>query len=334
LTAPAGNVDPRRTGALVALLLWNAASFAHHGVAPHYDDSKRVEIDGVIAKFEFINPHSFVHVRTVDAAGAQQVWQCELASRTVLARNGLTADTFKPGERVTIEGSQGRKNPTGCALRVAHFADGGVLRSTELFGPVATGPAELPADTTSIAGVWTMKRFSVSRYEGALTQAGERARAAFDPVEDDPAIYCDPASPVRFWVNVNEPFEIRIAADEVVVDHRFMDHRRVVHLQAAPPPADLPRSSMGYSVGRFEGRALVITTGHFTAAALEPRYGVMHTENLQLTERLEVNDSGELKITWVIDDPEYFAQPHTQTEYFVRSRRDPEPYACRPGYQQ
>ena len=328
------NAVSRRSRSLVFLVLLSGPVLAHHGVAPHYDDNRRVTISGVIEKFDFINPHSFVYVRAMDASGEPHVWQCELASRTVLSRNGLTADTFKPGERVTIEGSQGRKNPFGCALRVAQLADGSTLRSTELFGPVATGPPEIPADPTSIEGVWTMKRFAVSRYEGALTEAGERARAAFDPVEDDPAIHCDPASPVRFWINVNEPFEIRIEPERVVIDHRFMDYRRIVHLNGAPPPADLPRSSMGYSTGRFEGRALEIVTSHFTAATLEPRYGVMHTENFKLTERLEVNDAGELEISWVIDDPAYFKAPFAQNELFVRSRRDPEPYACRPGYQQ
>jgi hypothetical protein len=55
---------------------------------------------------------------------------------------------------------------------------------------------------------------------------------------------------------------------------------------------------------------------------------------LRLTERLEVNAAGELEITWVIDDPEYFKAPLTQTEQFVRSPWDPEPYDCKPGYQQ
>ena len=97
-----------------------------------------------------------------------------------------------------------------------------------------------------------------------LTEAGKRASAAFDPIKDDPAINCDPGSPVRFWINVNEPFEIKREADRVVVDHRFMDSRRVVHLDTAAP-ADAPRGTMGYSTGRFEGDALVVTTDHFVA---------------------------------------------------------------------
>src|SRR5690606_20499506 len=112
-------------------------------------------------------------------------------------------------------------------------------------------------------------------YEGQLTDAGERARAAFDPVADDPTIRCDPASPIRFWVNVNEPFEIKREGDIVAIDHRFMDSRRVVHLDGKPPAADVARSAMGYSTGRFDGDALVVTTGHFVAATLEPRFGVL-----------------------------------------------------------
>lgn len=317
------------------LLLAFTTAVAHHGVAPHYDDDRIVTIDGVVSRFDFINPHAFVYVPTRDEAGEEQLWQCELASRSVLARNGLTAETFRVGERIRLEGAAGRINPAGCAVRVAYFADGSTLRSNTLFGPTVAAPSDVPVETDTITGIWAMKVFSVSMYEGVLTPEGERARAAFDPIADDPAIYCDPASPVRFWVNVNEPFEIRREADRVVIDHRFMDTERVVHLDGAQPPPDLPRSTMGYSTGFFEGDALIVSTDHFVAATLEPRRAVMHTEDLKLAERLEVNDeTGELEITWTIDDPAYFVEPFTQREYFVRSVRGDEPYDCRSGYQQ
>ncbi len=319
----------------LAALVLAAPGLAHHGVAPHYDVTKPVTIKGVVSRFEFINPHSFIYIETSDAAGTKQIWSCEMASRSVLSRNGLTTESFKPGEPITIEGVAARHNPTGCAFRVAHFADGHVLQSTALFAPTVAPAAEAPPDPTSIVGVWTMKRFTVSTYEGQLTAAGEKARAAFDPIKDDPAIYCDPASPVRFWVNVNEPFEIKLEGDTVVVDHRFMDSRRVVHLDGRSPAAEVARSTMGYSLGHFDGKTLVAATDHFVAATLEPRFGVLHTENLKLAETLAVNPAtGDLEITWTIDDPAYFKEPVTQTERFVRSPRDPEPYACKPGYQQ
>jgi hypothetical protein len=310
---------------------WSAIALAHHGVAPHYDDARLVTIEGVVTEFRFINPHAFVYLRVVDAAGREAIWHCELASRSVLARNGLTAEMFAPGAKVKITGSQARHNPTGCAVREAVFADGSMLRSSTLFGATPAATPVPAVASASIEGVWAMKTFRVSRYIDALTPEGERRRAAFDPIKDDPAIYCDPASPVRFWVNVNEPFEIRREGDTVVVDHQFMDSRRTVHLTQAAAP----RSSLGYSTGRFDGNALIVTTSLFTAGVLEPRYGVVHTEDLTLTERLEVNPAtGELEITWTIDDPAIFKEPHTQKETFVRTERWTQPYDCKPGYQQ
>ena len=61
----------------------------------------------------------------------------------------------------------------------------------------------------------------------------------------------------------------------------------------------------------------------------------MHSAQLKLTERLEVNaQTHELEITWTIDDPVVFKMPHTQKELFVRTERWHEPYNCKPGYQQ
>jgi hypothetical protein len=324
---------PFRLGAWLTLVA--GPVLAHHGVAPHYDDSRQVTIDGTVSEFQLINPHSFVYLRVVGADGQEAIWHCEMASRSVLVRNGLTAETFAVGKHVRITGSQARQNPTGCAVREAHFDDGSVLRSSTLFGATPAVTAVPAAARESIEGVWAMKRFAVSRYIGALTEEGERLRAAFDPIKDDPAIYCDPASPVRFWVNVNEPFEIRREGNTVVVDHQFMDSRRVIHLDRTAPPPGTPPSTLGYSTGRFDGDALVIDTTSFVAATLEPRYGVMHSADLKLTERIEVNpQTHELEITWTIDDPIVFKEPHTQKEIYVRTERWQEPYNCKPGYQQ
>jgi hypothetical protein len=319
--------------ALLLLLVSISPCFAHHGRAPHYDESKPVHLEGVVARFEFINPHAFVYLDVRDAEGNEVTWSCEMPSRTVLARNGVTVERFAPGASITIDGVMARHNATGCAFRVARFADGSTLEDALLFAPTRASEAEIGGDRQSITGVWTIKAFRAPRSWGVLTAAGRQASAAFDPIEDDPAIHCDPGSPVRFWINVNEPFEIARQADRVVINHRFMDSQRIVHLEGVVP-ANTPRTSMGYSTGRFEADALIITTDHFAAGAIEPRRAIPHTEDLKLTERLDVNAAGELEITFTIDDPEFFETPFTFTEPFVRSRWDPEPFNCKPGYQQ
>src|SRR5262245_3496350 len=118
-----------RTALALTAALATIPAVAHHGVAPHYDDSKVVSLDGTVSEFQFINPHSFVYLR-VTTNGQDAVWHCEMASRSVLERNGLQASMFAPDKHVRIDGSQARQNPTGCALREAHFDDGSVLRSS------------------------------------------------------------------------------------------------------------------------------------------------------------------------------------------------------------
>ena len=47
-----------------------------------------------------------------------------MASRSVLSRNGLTAERFAPGAKITVDGDAARHKATGCQVRTAHFADG------------------------------------------------------------------------------------------------------------------------------------------------------------------------------------------------------------------
>jgi hypothetical protein len=124
------NAIAHRRAALLLCLL-GSPCLAHHGVAPHYDADRPVTIEGVVAKFDFINPHSFVHIAAVDDAGNEQVWECELASRSVLTRNGLTAELFKTGERIKLESSKASR--AGKIRRAAPCASL-ILRTAAFFG--------------------------------------------------------------------------------------------------------------------------------------------------------------------------------------------------------
>ena len=45
------------------------AASAHHSISAVYDSTRQQRIEGVVAEFQFVNPHPFVIV-TVDAEGA------------------------------------------------------------------------------------------------------------------------------------------------------------------------------------------------------------------------------------------------------------------------
>ncbi len=76
-----------------------------------YDSSRRLTIDGVVAQFQFVNPHPFVTLDVIDATGSAQRWKLEMDNRHELVDIGVTASTLKPGDRLVVTGSPGRSQP-------------------------------------------------------------------------------------------------------------------------------------------------------------------------------------------------------------------------------
>ena len=111
--------------ALAFALACCGAAEAHHSIAGMYDQGRRVSLDGTIAQFHFVNPHPFVMVDVRDAGGAAQSWKAELDNRWELLDIGLTATTFKAGDRVIVSGSPGRdRTPLLYVWRLERPADG------------------------------------------------------------------------------------------------------------------------------------------------------------------------------------------------------------------
>jgi len=89
-----------------------------------YDQSRRVTLDGVIAQYQFVNPHPFVVVE-VTSNGTTQSWKAELDNRWELQNIGMTATTFNAGDRVVVSGSPGRdRAPVLYVWRLERAADG------------------------------------------------------------------------------------------------------------------------------------------------------------------------------------------------------------------
>jgi hypothetical protein len=101
--------------ATLALGLAGAAA-AHHSISAVYDGTRQQRIEGVVAEFQFVNPHPFVVV-TVTADGGAQLWRLELDNRFELAAIGVTSETLKPGDVVIVTGSVGRADARSLYVR-------------------------------------------------------------------------------------------------------------------------------------------------------------------------------------------------------------------------
>jgi len=108
-----------------ALALVAVTADAHHSIAGMYDQSRRVTLDGVIAQYQFVNPHPFVVVNVTSTNGTAQTWKAELDNRWELQNIGMTPTTFNVGERVVVSGSPGRdRTPLLYVWRLERPADG------------------------------------------------------------------------------------------------------------------------------------------------------------------------------------------------------------------
>jgi Family of unknown function (DUF6152) len=110
--------------AFAALSALTVAADAHHSIAGMYDQGRRVTLDGVIAQYQFVNPHPFVVVE-VTTNGTTQSWKAELDNRWELQNVGMTPTTFNAGDRVVVSGSPGRdRTPLLYVWRLERPADG------------------------------------------------------------------------------------------------------------------------------------------------------------------------------------------------------------------
>src|SRR5262245_54286074 len=87
-----------------------APAFAHHSFAAEYHEEQTVMVEGTITAFLYRNPHAFVEMESTDANGVATKWIAEWFGAGRLSRIGVNADTFKPGDKVTMTGAPSRKS--------------------------------------------------------------------------------------------------------------------------------------------------------------------------------------------------------------------------------
>ena len=68
---------------------------------------------------------------------------------------------------------------------------------------------------------------------------------------------------------------------------------------------------MGYSVGRWDGDTLVVTTAGYNDRTTIDLAGHPHTEALRMTERYHRRDAGHLDVQVTLDDPKAYTRPWT-----------------------
>jgi hypothetical protein len=150
-------------------------------------------------------------------------------------------------------------------------------------------------------------------------QAIARQRESRNHV-DDPWGYCL-APPGVPRINVSPPSAFKIVQTPPVMALLYdLDTNptfRQIHTDGRPLPTDPEPTWLGYSIGRWEGDVLVVTTSGFRDGGwLDTQVGRPHSDALRVTERIRRPSIGRMEMAITIDDSKAFERPWTVTVPF------------------
>jgi hypothetical protein len=103
-----------------AVLASGSAAFAHHSFAAEFDRDKPIKLQGEVVKFEWVNPHSWIHIKTGDG----KVWRVEGGAPSALLRRGWNRNSLPAGTKIIVQAFQARDGDTRASAAEISFPDG------------------------------------------------------------------------------------------------------------------------------------------------------------------------------------------------------------------
>lgn len=108
----------------LALVAATAPAAGHHAFAAEFDANKPVKLTGTVAKMEWINPHSWIHIEVKQPNGSIERWAIEGGPPNALFRRGFKRDSLPTGTQIVVEGFQAKDGSRRANGRDITFADG------------------------------------------------------------------------------------------------------------------------------------------------------------------------------------------------------------------
>ena len=108
----------------LAILIAAMPVRAHHAFAAEFDAKKPIKLQGTVAKMEWINPHTWIHIAVKDADGKTEEWMIEGGTPNTLLRRGLTKNTLPEGTEIVVDGYRAKNGSNRANGRDVTFPDG------------------------------------------------------------------------------------------------------------------------------------------------------------------------------------------------------------------
>ena len=172
-----------------------------------------------------------------------------------------------------------------------------------------------------------MPRFMGTRYQVDYTEAGQTFADTFDPAFDSSDIQCQASvlHGMQHHALVNE--FVPVGEDRLRWVYGYMDMVRTIHMDQSEHPDDLEPSTLGHSIGYWDGPTLVVYTRGFKN--FELFRGVINSDALQVVERVTHDpETDRLIVSFTALDPKFWRAPLQGEIKLARTDQTFTPYGC------
>ncbi|MBX2849449.1 MAG: DUF4131 domain-containing protein [Acidiferrobacterales bacterium] len=329
------------------LLLFSAQSFAHHSRFGVFDTDRTIEIEGVITKIKWSNPHVQFETEVTDSGGVTQLWMIEAASVSTLRSRGLDQGFLHIGDRIKIAGYPSITDAPEVLGMNLLLNDGTEVlldrKATPYFVNTGNGQFLEPAfdenvvtkaraTADGIFRVWSSElndpdSFPMFKGEYPLTNEAAQIRDNWQS-DSSERLNCW-VKDMPFLMMTPHPIEFSKQGENILMRFEEDDAERLIYMNGGDIPEKSEASSMGLSVGSWEEKTLVVKTTNIDAEIFDYD-GTPIGENIRLVERFTLSpDEQRLDYRVTFYDEETFSEPFDLTKYWTwKPERTIEKWNC------
>lgn len=330
--------------AVFGLAMTSEVAVAHHSVGGTYDQTKYVEIEGVIDEVRWRNPHVQIDILVKNDEGGDEIWKIEMASISTLRRRGLKTGFMDKGDNIRVYGLGAWRNPLQILGRnlllnnskeiilsahdPAHWTDPSVSATRDLN---AGRMGESSAPELGIFKVWSLPTNqgggSFWNKDYPLTKSALASHEGYDLKAADVVVGCE-AKGMPTIMSQPYPIQFLKDGDNIVLKLEESDTVRPINM-SPNKLVDRPLNKVGYSSGYWDAKTLVVTTTDIGWTSFNGR-GIPLGQGAKLVERFTPTEDGsQLDYTMTITDSATFTEPVVLTRFWhFYSDATLDPYNC------
>ena len=344
-------IHTKRTSCFAAFLsafylTFSLAAHGHHGPNDNpalYLADNMIELEGVVSRVLWRNPHPRL---MIEVDGVE--WELEFGGQAnSYFADGIDRDYFQEGDRLRAAGVVSRRDPQSIGLlhlllpngnelvegrRDPRWSDEGIGRGFVAFNPSAEEIRAAEEAADGIFRIWGRRiggRPALDSYSNLMTPDARALAATYYAPEDNAELECRTGIPTFMF----DPsfMDMRDNGDRIDIELSEYNVRRIIYMtEDRPEPTP---SSVGYSVGRWEGDTLVVETSHIDWPYFDP-YGTPQSDQMSYVETFRVaDDNSQLDYTFVATDPVNFSAPVSLTRAWAwEPGRTIEEFDCVAGW--